>query len=440
MKKRMTTVFLTAVLLIMLAFPALAAGEGALAMESVSAAAGEEVVLTLDLAANPGMITLRVSIAFDETALSLVSAESTGLLRGLVAPSPSLCSPYILFWKDSFAAENNTATGPLAVLTFRVQPGAAGSIPVTVSALESYDANFKKNRITAANAVISVEPEKTSLAGASLTVDDAITPTLYFDRDAASDPAFFFELSGAQTAHATAADLYEDGAYLAYDLPATGASGFCDEILFTSSFGERKTFSILSICQNGIEKEYAGKTEKLTALLKSVYNFGLCAKDVFCPQSTFAGEPYEDCVYRGSFDAARIDDAARESASGAIRFTGADLSLGSRTGITLYAVSPADFAVKSDGKVLHERYYESSPIPAEQQSAYGGATVQITLFCRAPAFSVPFSLSLCAQGEEASLSGVCVPAAARLNADSTQQALMQSVLCYCEAIDAYAHP
>ena len=433
--------FVFAVLCLALTFlfplRAWAVREGALAVQDVTASPGEEVAIVISLSQNPGLISLRVSATFDASALSLVSADDAGLLPGFVTPSPALQSPYVLYWKNSFATQNYTAVGELVTIRFRVAPDAVGVIPVTVSVMDSYNASFQKNAIAGATAKVSVTESKTSLVGARLTLSDRILPTLCFDSEFCVDPAFSFTLSGAVTGSFTVADLQDEGEYFTYALPAMGASRFCEEICFSSSFGESRTFSILSICQNGIENNYAGKTEQLTALLMRVYNFGLCAKDVFNPQSSLEGTPYEEGVYRASFDTAHVDDSARQSASGSVVFTGMSLSLGNRLGLSFYAVAPEDCTVKIDGKTLGEAYYEKTQIPIDQQSLYGGANLMITLYRRAPAVTLPFDVTLCDGLEKATVRRVNLPAAALANPDTSQQALMQSVLALCEGINAY---
>ncbi len=82
---------------------------------------------------NPGIISFRISVDYDDTLLELLGASNAGLLYGYSAPSAVLSSPYVLRWADSFATENNTANGTIAVLRFRALSEGTSQITVTPS-------------------------------------------------------------------------------------------------------------------------------------------------------------------------------------------------------------------------------------------------------------------------------------------------------------------
>jgi len=78
---------------------------------------GGSFSLVISLKDNPGIISLRFKIEYDESALRLDSIEDLALLEGLSTPSPTMSSPYILRWSVS-TADNSSASGELVKLNF----------------------------------------------------------------------------------------------------------------------------------------------------------------------------------------------------------------------------------------------------------------------------------------------------------------------------------
>ena len=83
---------------------------------------GQDIDVTLNIKANPGIISTIVNIDFDHSVLELISVEN-----GEVFPySCFMCGndktviPYKLIWEDGLALSDNTANGILAILKFRV--------------------------------------------------------------------------------------------------------------------------------------------------------------------------------------------------------------------------------------------------------------------------------------------------------------------------------
>ena len=108
-------------------------------MSIADAVAGEEFTAELGISNNPGIITLRLNIEYDPEKLELIAVEDTKLLGGFsqqLLPLPSVKSPYILMWIDSNAIENNTSSGTIAILTFRLISGDGAS--VSINYLDAY--------------------------------------------------------------------------------------------------------------------------------------------------------------------------------------------------------------------------------------------------------------------------------------------------------------
>lgn len=84
--------------------------------------AGETVSLTVRIATNPGITSLKLSLSYDSSVLTLKNAESSSLLDGWYQASPTAeTHPYIMVW---VASEIQNKTGDLIVLDFLIEKNA----------------------------------------------------------------------------------------------------------------------------------------------------------------------------------------------------------------------------------------------------------------------------------------------------------------------------
>lgn len=115
------------------------------------------VTMDIDIKNNPGLISLRFQVVYDETVLKLVSVEDTQLLKGWTTPAPTIKSPYILRWADSLSTVNHTENGTVARLTFKVRDGAAfDKTKVTIEHIESRQTDGTKVYFANASAEFKV--------------------------------------------------------------------------------------------------------------------------------------------------------------------------------------------------------------------------------------------------------------------------------------------
>ena len=109
---------------------------------NVSGNAGDEVVVTFDLVNSPELYAMSLKIAFDDTALTLVSAESGEAMDAFTYTNPSrLKNGSNFMW---YANDPATGNGTVLKLTFKINEGtAAGTYPITMTCDPSntYDAN-----------------------------------------------------------------------------------------------------------------------------------------------------------------------------------------------------------------------------------------------------------------------------------------------------------
>ncbi|MCR5694746.1 MAG: hypothetical protein K6G89_07245 [Clostridia bacterium] len=160
MKKMLTFILILAMMLSMLpAGNIVSFGDTAPHYELTAgkASPGGTVELTISIANNPGVISLRNSVTFNMDIFTLESVEDLGLLNGFTTPAPKKVSPYTLRWADALATENNFANGDLIKVTFTVNENAApGKYAVTAAHLEARNAGGEKIYFTAATTEIEI--------------------------------------------------------------------------------------------------------------------------------------------------------------------------------------------------------------------------------------------------------------------------------------------
>ena len=111
-------------------------------ISSFTGVVGDEKTITFDLINSPELYAMSLKIAFDDTALTLVSAESGEAMDAFTYTNPSrLKNGSNFMW---FANDPATGNGTVLKLTFKINQGAAaGTYPITMTCDPSntYDAN-----------------------------------------------------------------------------------------------------------------------------------------------------------------------------------------------------------------------------------------------------------------------------------------------------------
>ena len=134
MKKRFCRIFSALLVLVLLleALPAqtLAAvptwkeqentAEPMIRLSSAAGKAGDLVTVRVSIENNPGIIAMILDLYYDPNQLALVSVVDEHLLEGGLFSNNIECNPYVMYWDDSLAKENNKRNGIIATLTFRI--------------------------------------------------------------------------------------------------------------------------------------------------------------------------------------------------------------------------------------------------------------------------------------------------------------------------------
>ena len=117
------TLILVAWLLNTATFAAFTAGKLSLTSDLRTPVRGQSFTVTLELNRNPGVTSLRTVLAFDETALELVSVKDYGLLPSF-SQEQGADGKETLHWKAPKGSGDLTQSGVLADLVFRIRDDA----------------------------------------------------------------------------------------------------------------------------------------------------------------------------------------------------------------------------------------------------------------------------------------------------------------------------
>ena len=158
MKRIISVILVLAMILILPPFSTEAADQGPYyAIEGEKTVkSGETVSLKVAIYNNPGIISLRFRVTYDEN-LELVEIVDGKLLSGMSEPSPNVASPYILKWADYRATANNTANGVVVTLVFRAKANlVSATAAVGIEHVEGRNANGSKVAFASTTTTIEI--------------------------------------------------------------------------------------------------------------------------------------------------------------------------------------------------------------------------------------------------------------------------------------------
>lgn len=138
---------------------AASASDTKIAIEAAEGVPGEQVTVSISISGNPGLAYLKLRIAYDKDALTLIAAENTGLLSGTFTTSKTTdTNPYIMQW---MAAGNSASDGVIATMTFLVSNTAEpGDYEIGLMVAECYDETLNDVSMNVVAGVLTVEAKQ----------------------------------------------------------------------------------------------------------------------------------------------------------------------------------------------------------------------------------------------------------------------------------------
>ena len=174
------------------AIAAASAEDGAnMQVSTVTANAGEDVDVVIELNNNPGIIAMGFTISYDTEALELVSAEDCNLFADAsFTPGGDVTAvPYRLIWNDGLTRDNYTENGAMAILHFHVLDTAVSGlseIEINVEDDNTFDVDLNDVHFDSVNggveiaggeAVETTTTEKTTTAETTMIEETTETKT-----------------------------------------------------------------------------------------------------------------------------------------------------------------------------------------------------------------------------------------------------------------------
>ncbi|MBQ6849319.1 MAG: hypothetical protein IJN76_04600 [Clostridia bacterium] len=142
---------------------------------SAEAKAGDTIVVPVSITNNPGIVSMKMTISYDESVLELLDAAAGDFVveeqENVTVASPSF-GPigggiFTINWIDALATENNTQTGVVANLTFKIKEDATGSTPIYITFNENdiFDKDYNNIPFNGTEGVITIIEEPAYIPG-----------------------------------------------------------------------------------------------------------------------------------------------------------------------------------------------------------------------------------------------------------------------------------
>ena len=95
---------------------------------------GDTFDVNISLKNNPGIISMRLALAYDTSVMELTNVTDSGLLGDALHSEDYSGDEYVLYWDNGTSKTNFTENGKIATLTFNVKDNAkSGNYPLTIS-------------------------------------------------------------------------------------------------------------------------------------------------------------------------------------------------------------------------------------------------------------------------------------------------------------------
>lgn len=138
---------------------------GVFSMADAEAYAGKEFTVAIDISNNPGIISAVLDVVYDKDVLELVKAEAGDFNNKTTSLEEEVDCYFFsedfsrINWVDALAAENCTANGTFAILTFKVKEGATGETQISINfdADNVFNKDFENVEFTATAATITIK-------------------------------------------------------------------------------------------------------------------------------------------------------------------------------------------------------------------------------------------------------------------------------------------
>ena len=124
--------------------------------EEVVASPNSEVTMVITIENNPGICGMELMVSYGE-GVTLIGAESGEAFSALTYGEPSYFrNPTPFLWDSENVEGDEIQDGEMLILTFRVEEGAEGDVPVELTCKDSFDGDLNTVEPTTVNGCITV--------------------------------------------------------------------------------------------------------------------------------------------------------------------------------------------------------------------------------------------------------------------------------------------
>jgi flagellar basal body-associated protein FliL len=156
-------------------FQVSSAETASVSLSSTKAKAGDTVTVTVNLNSNPGIIAMGLDVGYDTSKLKLESVSDKGLLKGWSGSGDYSASSYRLFWSDDLARDDNTSTGAVATMTFKVLDDFSDTATISVSSVSGSTFDNELNDVSVSASGGKITPSETTTAPTTTTTKSPTT-------------------------------------------------------------------------------------------------------------------------------------------------------------------------------------------------------------------------------------------------------------------------
>lgn len=119
MKKRFVTIFLYFIMIVSVVSSVSATESPQIIVSDAVGCSGDTVDITVSLENNPGIVSMTLTVDFDENVLTLIEVSDTSLMPGQMHTTKK-ASPYILTWENDTSKTDYYANGTVVTLSFQI--------------------------------------------------------------------------------------------------------------------------------------------------------------------------------------------------------------------------------------------------------------------------------------------------------------------------------
>lgn len=95
---------------------------------------GQTVNVTISLENNLGLVSMRLNVGYDKSALTLTNVTDAGILGNQCHSDDYELNPYVLYWDNGSVTQNYNSNGKAVTLTFKINDDAEKKdYPITIS-------------------------------------------------------------------------------------------------------------------------------------------------------------------------------------------------------------------------------------------------------------------------------------------------------------------